>query len=82
MDDTFGDAIATRVSPAKVTEVQRLASTLAARVRYAQMVRRPIPAEQITALIQAARLLAEYEAPWPPLMKQVVNDFSKICQGR
>ena len=82
MNGSSNDAIAQRVSPEKVAEVQRLDSTLAARVRYSQMVRRPVPTEQITALIQAARLLAEYEAPWPSGMKQVVDGFSSICQGR
>ena len=80
MDDTSSDAIATRVSSGKVTEVQRLGSTLAARVRYAQMVRRPIPTEQIIALIQAARLLVEYEAPWPPLMRQVVSGLTNAIR--
>ena len=77
MDDIPNDTIGLRVSSAKVKEVQRLGSTLAARVKYAQVVRRPIPTEQVTALIQAARLLTEYQASWPPLMRQVVNDLAK-----
>ena len=76
MDDPSSEAIALRVSSAKIKEVQRLGSTIAARVKYAQVVRRPVPTEQIAALIQAARLLTEYEAPWPPLMRQVVIDLS------
>ena len=42
----------------------------------------PIPTEQVTALIQAARLLAEYQASWPPLMSQVVNDLAKITHSQ
>ena len=80
MDDTSSDTIVLRVSSAKVKEVQRLGSTLAARVRHSQVVRRPIPTEQITALIQAAQLLTEYQASWPPLMREVVHDLAKIIR--
>ncbi|RYY18133.1 MAG: hypothetical protein EON55_00325 [Alphaproteobacteria bacterium] len=52
-----------------------MGSALAARVRYAQVVKHPISAEKLTALIFAARLLKEYNAPWPPLMKQVLNEL-------
>jgi hypothetical protein len=75
MDDKSTVATMQDALSAKVAEVQRLGSALAARVRYAQVVKHPIPTEKLTALILAARLLKEYEAPWPPLMKQVLNEF-------
>ena len=43
MDGSSNDAIAQRVSPAKVSEVQRLGSTVTARARYAQMFTKLIP---------------------------------------
>ena len=57
-------------------KIHRLATELAARVRYAQIVGRPIPAEQVTALVAAARLLQDYEEPWPHVVAEVVQEFA------
>lgn len=65
------------MKPDKLMEVERLASALAARVRYAQMVQGPILPDQIEALVAAARLLQDLDLPWPPLLEQVLHDFAK-----
>ncbi|MDQ0445971.1 hypothetical protein [Methylobacterium aerolatum] len=57
----------------RLAQVQRLATELAARVRYAQIVERAIPPEQITALVEAARLLQERGEPWPHLVAEVLQ---------
>ena len=57
----------------RLAQVHRLATELAARVRYAQIVDRPIPPEQITALVEAARLLQERGELWPPLVGEVLQ---------
>lgn len=64
-----------------LAKVQRLATELAARMRYAQIVERPLPSEQVTALVEAARLLQERGAPWPQIvgevLRQVADDLSE-----
>lgn len=63
-----------------MAKVYRLANELAARMRYAQIVERPLPQDQVTALVQAARLLQERGEPWPQLvgevLKQVADDLA------
>ncbi len=65
----------------RLAQVQRLATELAAKVRYAQIVERTIPPEQIAALVEAARLLQERGEPWPPLvgevLQRVVDDMER-----
>jgi hypothetical protein len=56
-----------------LTRVQRLATELASRMRYAQIVARPIPQEQVAALVAAARLLHEKGEPWPALVGEVLQ---------
>lgn len=64
-----------------MAKVHRLATELAARMRYAQIVERPLPPEQVTALVRAARLLQEKGEPWPQLvgevLKQVADDLAE-----
>lgn len=72
----------TRDDPADgLAKVHRLATELAARMRYAQIVERPLPSEQVEALVQAARLLQEKGEPWPQLvgevLKQVADDLAE-----
>jgi hypothetical protein len=73
-------------STERLAQVQRLATELAARVRYAQMVERPIPPEQIAALVEAARLLQERGEAWPPLvgevLQRVVEDMEQPSAAR
>ena len=64
-------------SNARIAEVQRLATALAARVRYAQLVQRPIFEEQVNALVGAARLLDEERVPWPPMVEEVLMELAK-----
>ncbi len=42
-------------------------------MRYAQIVERVVPPEQIAALVEAARLLQERGEPWPPLVGEVLQ---------
>jgi hypothetical protein len=69
----------------RLAQVQRLATELAARVRYAQIVERGVPPEQIAALVEAARLLQERGEPWPPLvgevLQRVVEDMERPAQA-
>ncbi|TXM66179.1 hypothetical protein FV229_13515 [Methylobacterium sp. WL120] len=65
------------VTADKIAQVQRLSSALAARVRYAQMVRGPILPAQVDALLAAAMLLQEHEVPWPSLLEQVLHDLAQ-----
>ncbi|MEE7464149.1 hypothetical protein MFUR16E_24555 [Methylobacterium fujisawaense] len=66
---------------AKIAEVQRLATALAARVRYAQLVGRPVYEAQISALVGAARLMDEERAPWPPMVEEVLTELARAIDG-
>jgi hypothetical protein len=72
-------------SAGRLAQVQRLATELAAKVRYAQIVARAIPPEQIAALVEAARLLQERGEPWPPLvgevLQRVVDDMERPAEA-
>ncbi|WP_455989303.1 hypothetical protein [Methylorubrum extorquens] len=52
----------------KLGEVARLASLMADRILEAQIMERPIPQEQLNALVNAAWLLQDHDVPWPPLV--------------
>ena len=65
----------------KIALVQRLSSALAARVRYAQMVQGPILPAQVDALVAAAMLLQEHDAPWPSLVEQVLHDLAQTFEA-
>ncbi len=70
-----------RAPQAKLAEVQRLATALAARVRYAQLVGRPVYDAQITALVSAARLMDAENAPWPPMVEEVLTELARSLDG-
>ena len=76
----MGNGDDTRAPNARIAEVQRLATALAARVRYAQLVQRPIYEDQITALVRAARLLDEEKVPWPPMVEEVLMELAKSIE--
>jgi hypothetical protein len=65
----------------KIAEVQRLATALAARVRYAQLVGRPDYEAQIAAMVGAARLMDEEKAPWPPMVEEVLTELARSIEG-
>ena len=60
-----------------LTRVQRLATELASRMRYAQIVARPIPPEQVAALVAAARLLHEKGEPVGEVLQHGADDLSE-----
>lgn len=64
-----------------LVQVQRLATELAARMRYAQIVGHSLPPEQVAALVAAARLLQERGEPWPQIvgevLRQVADDLAE-----
>ncbi|WP_457106900.1 hypothetical protein [Methylobacterium sp. P5_C11] len=66
---------------AKIAEVQRLATALAARMRYAQLVGRPVYEAQIAALVGAARLMDEEKVPWPPMVEEVLTELARTIEG-
>ena len=68
-------------SNVRISEVQRLATALAARVRYAQLVQRPVYEDQINALVGAARLLDAEKVPWPPMVEEVLLELAKALDG-
>ena len=58
----------------RIPEVLRLTSVLAEQVLDAQIMRRPVPDEQIRALANAALLLEEHGVTLPPLLMQVLHE--------
>ena len=66
---------------AKIAEVQRLATALAARVRYAPRVGRPVYEAEISALGGAARLRGEERATWPPMVEEVLTELARAIEG-
>ncbi|MEL6062228.1 MULTISPECIES: hypothetical protein [unclassified Methylobacterium] len=77
----MGNGEGIRAPNAKLAEVQRLATALAARVRYAQLVGRPVYDAQITALVSAARLMDAENAPWPPMVEEVLTELARSLEG-
>ena len=77
----MGNGNGTRAPDAKLSEVQRLATALAARVRYAQLVGRPVYEEQITALVGAARLMDAENTSWPPMVEEVLTELARSLDG-
>lgn len=62
---------------AKLGEVARLATLMADRILEAQITGRQIQPEQFTALVSAAQLLEDHNAPWPPLLEQVLFEAGR-----
>ena len=63
-------------SPARLSEVLRLATALADRALDAQIMGRPVPPEQTIALAKAANLLQDNGVDWPPLLTQVLHELA------
>ncbi|GJE76863.1 MULTISPECIES: hypothetical protein [Methylorubrum] len=63
-------------SPARLSEVSRLATLLADQALDAQIERRPIPDLQLRALVDAAELLDAYGQALPPLLGQVMHEIN------
>lgn len=63
-------------SPEQLSEVLRLATALADRALDAQIMGRPVPADQTVSLAKAARLLQDNDVDWPPLLMQVLHDLA------
>ncbi|KQT50046.1 MULTISPECIES: hypothetical protein [Methylobacteriaceae] len=63
-------------SPARLSEVSRLATLLADQALDAQIERRPIPDLQLRALVEAAELLDAYGQALPPLLGQVMHEIN------
>ncbi|ACK81014.1 hypothetical protein [Methylorubrum extorquens] len=61
----------------KLGEVARLASLMADRILEAQIMERPIPQEQLNALVNAAWLLQDHDVPWPPLVEEVLQEAGR-----
>lgn len=77
----MGNGDETRAPNARIAEVQRLATALAARVRYAQLVQRPVYEDQITALVGAARLLDAAKVPWPSMVEEVLMELARSIEA-
>ncbi|MCJ2020243.1 MULTISPECIES: hypothetical protein [unclassified Methylobacterium] len=77
----MGNGEGIRAPNGKLAEVQRLATALAARVRYAQLVGRPVYDAQITALVSAARLMDAEHATWPPMVEEVLTELAKSLES-
>ncbi|MGU3659556.1 hypothetical protein [Methylobacterium fujisawaense] len=57
----------------RMSEVVRMARTLADRLLDAQIMQGEMPADQVRALVDAAVLMEERGVPWPPMMMQVLQ---------
>ncbi len=61
-------------SPEQLSEVLRLCTVLSDRALDAKIMGREMPADQMTALAKAARLLQDHGVEWPPLLTQVLHE--------
>ena len=68
--------------PAGLSEVSRLATLLADQALDAQIMSRPIPDDQIRALMEAALLLDEYGQELPPLLGQIVHEIGTAASAK
>ena len=64
-------------SAEKLSEVLRLAALLSDQVLDAQIMKRPVPDEQVRALAGAATVLEEHGVPVPPLMTQALHEIER-----
>ncbi len=65
-----------------LSEVSRLATLLADQALDAQIKSRPIPDDQVQALLDAAVLLDEYGQELPPLLGQIVHEIGTSAPER
>lgn len=72
-------------SPERLAEVRRLTEALIDQVLEAQIVGRPVPEEQSTALIKAAFFLRDCNLPWWPMLTQALHglgrDIDQVADG-
>lgn len=61
-------------SPEQLSEVLRLCTVLSDRALDAKIMGREMPADHMTALAKAARLLQDHGVEWPPLLTQVLHE--------
>ena len=66
---------AQRAVSIRIAEVLRLTTALSDLILDAQIMKRPIPDDQVRALANAALLLEEYAIPLPPLTMQVLHEI-------
>ena len=70
MTEQHGDAT-------QMSEVLRLIGTLSDEVLDAQIMKRPVPAVQVAALADAARLLQDHDIALPPMLLQVLHGLDR-----
>lgn len=68
--------ISVDAEPEGIADILRLANELAEQVLALQVMQRPIPQQQLVALVGAARFFHENEVPWPPLVQEVVQEIA------
>ena len=61
----------------QMSEVLRLIGTLSDEVLDAQIMKRPVPAVQVAALADAARLLQDHDIALPPMLLQVLHGLDR-----
>ncbi|MBB2961804.1 hypothetical protein [Methylobacterium sp. R2-1] len=61
----------------KIGELSRLATLAAERILEAQITDRPLSRDLFKALVCAAQLLEDHNAPWAPLVEQVLYEAGK-----
>jgi hypothetical protein len=64
-------------SPKRLSEVRRLTEALIDQVLEAQILGRPVPESQSTALIKAAFFLRECNLPWWPMLAQALHGLGR-----
>ena len=64
-------------SPERLSEVRRLTEALIDQVLEAQIVGRPVPEEQSTALVKAAFFLRDANLPWWPMLAQALHGLGR-----
>ncbi len=69
------------VEAERLAEVLRLCTLLAERVLDAQIMARPVPADQMAALAKAARLLQDLGVEWPSLLAHVMHESVDRTEG-
>jgi hypothetical protein len=61
----------------KIGELSRLATLAAERILETQITDHRLPRDLFTALVSAAQILEEHNAPLPPLVEQVLYEAGK-----
>lgn len=63
--------------PERLSEVRRLTEALIDQVLEAQILGRPVPEDQSTALIKAAFFLRDCNLPWWPMLAQALHGLGR-----